>query len=152
MDFGAENPSIKLCWAPPPLSPPVKRFALYSCTPRKLRTVQPRYNEPLYNEVLDITNDFRYPPIIIVKYMKKNHDITKPRYSKNILEVPWPFVILRFHCTCFFLITFLQVSKTIFSSTTMVLLIPLGVPTIMEAWCTTETNFFLKMVSPRLWF
>ena len=38
-------------------------------------------------EVLGITNDFLYPPII-VKYMKKNLDITKPRYSKNILEVP----------------------------------------------------------------
>ena len=84
--------------------------------------------------------------------MEKNLDITKPRYSKNTLAFPWPFVISRFHCTCFFFITFLQVSKTIFSSTTIVLLIPLRVPTIMEAWCTTEKNFLLKMISPRLKF
>ena len=31
--------------------------------------------------------------------MKKNLDITKPRYSKQILPVPWPFVIWRFHCS-----------------------------------------------------
>ena len=40
-------------------------------------TVEPRFNEPLYNEVLDLTNDFLIP--IIVKYMKKNVNITKPR-------------------------------------------------------------------------
>ena len=33
---------------------------------------------------------------VIVKDMKKNVDITKPRYSKQILPVPW--VISRFHC------------------------------------------------------
>ena len=26
-----------------------------------VRTVEPRYNEPLYNDVLDITNDYLYP-------------------------------------------------------------------------------------------
>ena len=31
--------------------------------------------------------------------MKKNLDITKPRSSEQILPVPWPFVMLRFHCT-----------------------------------------------------
>ena len=36
----------------------------------------PRYNEPLCNEVHDITNDFLDP--VTVKYMKKNLDITKP--------------------------------------------------------------------------
>ena len=30
--------------------------------------------------------------------MKKNLDITKPRSSKRILPVPWPFVMSRFHC------------------------------------------------------
>ena len=31
--------------------------------------------------------------------MKKNLDITaKPRYREQILPVPWPFVISRFHC------------------------------------------------------
>ena len=28
-----------------------------------------------------------------------NLDITKPRYSEQILPVPWPFVIWRFHCS-----------------------------------------------------
>ena len=35
---------------------------------------------------------------IIVKYVKKNLDIMKPLYSKQILPVPWPFVISRFDC------------------------------------------------------
>ena len=30
--------------------------------------------------------------------MKKNLDITKPRSSEKSLPVPWPFVMLRFHC------------------------------------------------------
>ena len=51
-----------------------------------LNTVGLRYNELLYNEVLGVTNDFLYP--VIVKYMKRT----------SILAVPWPFVILRFHC------------------------------------------------------
>ena len=34
----------------------------------------------------------------IVKYKKKNLDITKLRHSKQISPVPWPFVIVRFHC------------------------------------------------------
>ena len=33
--------------------------------------------EPLYNEVFGLTNDFLYA--VIVKYMTKNLDITKPR-------------------------------------------------------------------------
>ena len=37
-----------------------------------------------------ITNDFLYPNK--VKYMEKNLDITKPRYSEQFLPVPWPFV------------------------------------------------------------
>ena len=35
---------------------------------------------------------------IIVKYVKKNLNITKTLYSEQILPVPWPFVISRFHC------------------------------------------------------
>ena len=30
--------------------------------------------------------------------MKKNQDITKPRYSEQILPVLWALVISRFHC------------------------------------------------------
>ena len=41
--------------------------------------VQPRYYEPLYDEFLDVTNHYE----IIVKYMKKNLDKTKPHYIAN---------------------------------------------------------------------
>ena len=34
---------------------------------------------------------------VIVKYVEKNLDVTKPRYSEQILPVPWPFVFSRFH-------------------------------------------------------
>ena len=36
---------------------------------------------------------------VTTKWMKKNLDITKPRSSEQILPVPWPFVMSRFHCT-----------------------------------------------------
>ena len=42
-------------------------------------------NGPLYNEVLGKTIDFLHTPIL--KYMKKNLDITKPRYSEQIFPV-----------------------------------------------------------------
>ena len=38
-------------------------------------TVEPQCNEPLYNEVLGITNDFLYPGSEVVKKVKKNLDI-----------------------------------------------------------------------------
>ena len=34
------------------------------------RKVEPRYNEPLYNEVLGITNDFLYPSTVEPRYNK----------------------------------------------------------------------------------
>ena len=46
-------------------------------------------------KVLDTTTIFF--TLVIVKYMKKNLDITKPRYSEHFLPVPWPFVISRFY-------------------------------------------------------
>ena len=49
-------------------------------------TVEPRYNEPLYNEVLGITNEF-LSPILIVRYMKKNLEKKKPWYSEHVLPV-----------------------------------------------------------------
>ena len=55
--------------------------------------VELRYNKPLYNEVLDITNDFLHSSNSNI-YEKKNLDITKPRYSEHNLPVPRPFVIL----------------------------------------------------------
>ena len=39
--------------------------------------LDPRYNDPLYNELLGITSNFLTPPVI-VKYLKQNLDITKP--------------------------------------------------------------------------
>ena len=36
----------------------------------------------------------------MVKYMKKNLDVTKP-CSEQILPVPWPFMKWRFHCIIF---------------------------------------------------
>ena len=39
-------------------------------------TVEPRYNEPLYNEVIDIANDFLYP--INIKLYEK-----EPRYNET---------------------------------------------------------------------
>ena len=35
---------------------------------------------------------------LIVKYMEKNLEVTKPCYSEHMLPVPWPFVISRFDC------------------------------------------------------
>ena len=59
--------------------------------------------------ILGITNYFFTP--VIVKYMKKNLNITKPRYSKNfcqsqltnctLLNAPRPFVISSFLCSGF---------------------------------------------------
>ena len=42
---------------------------------------------------------------VIVKCMEKNLDVMKPRYSKHILSVPWPFIISRFYCSGILLTT-----------------------------------------------
>ena len=34
----------------------------------------------------------------ILRYMEKYVDIMKPRYTKQILPVPWYFIVSRFHC------------------------------------------------------
>ena len=46
-------------------------FESFHLLTKQFFTVEPRYNEALYNEVLDITNDFLYPSNIskIVKYI-----------------------------------------------------------------------------------
>ena len=49
--------------------------------------LDPRYNDPLYNELLGITSNFLTPPVI-VKYLKQNLDITKPLYSKTHFASP----------------------------------------------------------------
>ena len=66
--------------------PPPPRSNVLHCTlvlhERYISYIQWKLAITNLYEVLGITNDFLYPPII-VKYMKKNLDITKPCYSKN---------------------------------------------------------------------
>jgi len=50
-------------------------------------TVEPQFNEPLYNEVLIITNNILRPSNSKM-YGKEPRYITKPRYSEHILPVP----------------------------------------------------------------
>ena len=54
--------------------------------------VEPRCCETLCSEVLGTTNDIFFASVII-KYITKNLDITKPRYNERVLTVPWPFVV-----------------------------------------------------------
>ena len=60
--------------------------------------VEPRYKEPLYNEVLDITNDFLYPSNS--KICEKEPQCNETSlYSERILPLPWrPLIISRYHC------------------------------------------------------
>ena len=57
---------------------------------------------------------------VIVRYMKKSLDMTKPCYSKQILPVPWPFVLSRFRCNYSkvypFILSYLNISTTATSS------------------------------------
>ena len=57
--------------------------------------MKPRYNEPLYNEVVGLSSNFIFFTPVIVKCEKE------PRYSVQILIVPWPFFNSRFYCTVF---------------------------------------------------
>ena len=43
--------------------------------------------------------------------MEKYLDITDPRYSEQILPVPWHFVIWTFHCTVSNKITCLEILR-----------------------------------------
>lgn len=60
--------------------------------------VEPRYKEPLYNVVLDITNDFLYPSSS--KICEKEPQCNETSlYSERILPLPWPLITgSRFHC------------------------------------------------------
>ena len=74
-----------------PLERYVRAISRYDCrNPNDIsikfpqRTVEPRFNEPLYNKVLGITNDM-FEPSNSVMYG------TEPRYNKPISPVPWHF-------------------------------------------------------------
>ena len=56
--------------------------------PRFRYTVEPRYNEPLYNQVLGITNDFPYPSNSKMYEKEPGYITAKPRNSEQILPVP----------------------------------------------------------------
>ena len=48
-------------------------------------TVEPRFNEPLYNEVLDITNDFLQPGQNYSKMYGTKPRYSEPRYNEILL-------------------------------------------------------------------
>ena len=48
-------------------------------------TVEPRFNKPLYNEVLGITNDILQPGQSYSKCMEQNLDITNLDITKSSL-------------------------------------------------------------------
>lgn len=54
-------------------------------------TVEPPYNEPLYNDVLGTMNDFLYPSHSKI-YEKDPRYNKLPRYREQILPVPWPWL------------------------------------------------------------
>ena len=58
---------------------------------KRLQSNLRQYNEPLYNEVLDmIERTIFFIPVIINLNIKKNFDITKPRYSwRANFAAPW---------------------------------------------------------------
>ena len=62
-----------------------------------LSTAEPRYNEPLCYKS-PVKRTIFFTPVI-VKYMTKNLDISKTRYSEQILPVSWHIVVSRFHCS-----------------------------------------------------
>ena len=74
--------------------------------------LQSTCNDPLYEEVLGVMNDFLYPSNS--KVYKKSLDITKPCYSEQFLLVPWPFIISRFCCTLNILVIILKINWQIF--------------------------------------
>ena len=58
---------------------------------KRLQSNLRQYNEPLYNEVLDmIERTIFFIPVIINLNIKKNFDITKPRYSWRANFAPPP--------------------------------------------------------------
>ena len=63
-----------------------------SYTKQNRYTVEPQYNEPLYNTVLGITNSFLYPSNS-KPWKTTSICLRKPRHSEQILPVPWHFAV-----------------------------------------------------------
>ena len=63
-----------------------------SYTKQNRYTVEPQYNEPLYNAVLGITNRFLYPSNS-KPWKTTSICLRKPRHSEQILPVPRHFAV-----------------------------------------------------------
>ena len=74
--------------------------------------------------------------------MEKNFDIMKPCYSEQILLVPWPFVISRFHCKCFDNITSIHVFALL---TKHVVRITVCWPSSFKYLLRTKTSYYLAL-------
>ena len=68
-------------------------FQAFICT----CTVEPRYNKPLYNTVLGITNNVFYT--VIADHMKKNLDIMKPHYTCSLTNFASPLALCHIEVT-----------------------------------------------------
>ena len=64
---------------------------------RASSTVEPPFDNLLYNEVLDVTNDFLYPSNSKINEKEPRHNET-PLYQTDF-DSPWLFVKSKFHCT-----------------------------------------------------
>ena len=63
----------------------------------EFRTVKPRFNGPLFNENLDITNGILCPSKRKIYKTKRKLDITNTRFNERIWPVLSDFVKPRFH-------------------------------------------------------
>ena len=57
------------------------QMAYFKKKVKKMSTVEPRYNKPLYNEVLGITNNILFNQVIVKQY---NYE-REPRYNETLL-------------------------------------------------------------------
>ena len=70
----------------------------------------------LYITKFSVEQTIFFTPVT-AKYMKRKVDVTKPRYSEQILLVPWPFFISRFHSNlplskCLFILLFASFTES----------------------------------------
>ena len=65
----------------------LRQFNLHRASPHKYSYGDTRFNEPLYNEVLGITNYFLNPKKSKIYKKPSRYNELKPRYSEQILPV-----------------------------------------------------------------